>query len=184
LRGIAARRPLASGVELIRPLLTVTRQEVLHFLASRQMSYCEDRSNVDLSYTRNRIRHRLLPHLAEQYNPAIASVLARLARQAASAYALIEELAARTLAKVERPRAGTILVFDQPALLAVPVPLLREVFRLVWARESWPLGEMAFAQWQRLAEVARGERNAVDLPGGVRARQLGHVVQVWRVSYQ
>src|SRR5438128_702763 len=57
LRGIAPRRPLAPGIDLIRPLLGMARAELLEYLSERGQSYCEDRSNVDLRFTRNRIRH-------------------------------------------------------------------------------------------------------------------------------
>src|SRR5262249_48981255 len=57
LRGIAARRELAAGVELLRPLLTTTRQEILAYLAGEQQDYRTDHSNASLDRTRNRIRH-------------------------------------------------------------------------------------------------------------------------------
>src|SRR5207253_9701726 len=65
LRGIASRRPLAEGVEVVRPLLDVTRTEVLTFLQAEHQPARQERSNADLRFTRNRIRHGLLPHLAE-----------------------------------------------------------------------------------------------------------------------
>ena len=86
LRGIAARRILVPGIELIRPLLGVTRAEVLAYLEEEGQVYREDASNNNRNYTRNRIRHELLPYLVQHYNPAIASILGRLAEQAAQAY--------------------------------------------------------------------------------------------------
>src|SRR5260370_36490025 len=67
LRGIAARRNLRPGVELIRPLLSVTRRQVLEFLRDIVQPFREDRSNADLRFTRNRIRHELLPQLDANY---------------------------------------------------------------------------------------------------------------------
>src|SRR5207244_6544441 len=93
LRGIALRRPLTHGTDLIRPLLRVTRAQVLDYLSAEGQPYCEDQSNSDLDYTRNRLRHELLPHLAEHYNSAVRSVLARLAEQAEEVYAELEERA-------------------------------------------------------------------------------------------
>src|SRR5438132_8777665 len=86
LRGIATRRSLAERVELIRPLLGVTRAAVMEYLREMGQAYRTDSSNADRGYTRNRIRHELLPLLAQQYNPAIAAVLCRLAEQADEAY--------------------------------------------------------------------------------------------------
>src|SRR5436309_2991153 len=73
----------APGVVVVRPLLHVTRGQVLTFLNALGQDFREDASNADPRYTRNRIRHELLPHLAEHYNPAVVAVLGRLAEQAA-----------------------------------------------------------------------------------------------------
>ncbi len=178
LRGIANRRTLAPGIEVIRPLLRVTRAEVLAYLEAEGQAYRQDASNDDRSFMRNRIRHELLPYLVQQYNPAIASVLGRLAEQAAQAYEYQVTLAGDLLAEAERWRAGRLLVFAAARLAGQPRWLVREVFRLIWIREGWPLGAMGFREWDRLAAVALGEVAAVDLPGGIRAQRHQHVVQI------
>jgi tRNA(Ile)-lysidine synthase len=182
LRGIAWRRPLTPEVELVRPFLRVTRAEVLAYLQAQGQAYRHDSSNADLRFTRNRIRHELLPQLAERYNPAIASILRRLARQASDLYRSQETAGRALLAAAERPRAGSLLIFDRQRLADAPRVEVREMFRLAWAREGWPLGEMSYHAWQRLAAVARGAKQAVDLPGGIHARQRERVVQVGQVQ--
>lgn len=167
LRGIAARRELAPGVELVRPLLDVRRTEVMEYLRAIGQSWCEDRSNLDPRYTRNRIRHELLPLLARAYNPAIAAVLARLAEQADEVYREEETRAAALLAEAERPRAGARLVFDRLCLAGAPRHRIREMFRHAWTREGWPTSAMSFEHWDRLAAVALGETSAFDLPDGI-----------------
>jgi tRNA(Ile)-lysidine synthase len=181
LRGIAARRPLTPDVTLIRPLLGVTRAEVLAYLEAKGQPYREDSSNRNLALTRNRLRHELLPYLA-RYNPAIARVLCRLAEQADEAYRAVEVQAGALLAEAEQPRAGAVLIFHRERLSAAPRRLVCEMFRLVWAREGWPAGRMSFAAWERLADVAHGKAPGVDLPGGVRALSRERVVQLRRGS--
>lgn len=61
---------------LLRPLLDVTRTEVEQFLSKNRLHWREDASNRDLRLTRNRIRHEILPAMA-QINPAIVETLAR-----------------------------------------------------------------------------------------------------------
>jgi tRNA(Ile)-lysidine synthase len=180
LGGIPARRPLTAGVEVVRPLLRVRRVEVLAFLEGAGQAYRQDRSNDDLDLTRNRLRHELLPHLAGQYNPAIVSVLCRLAGQAQELYRDVEERARDLLGASELPRAGALLVFDRRRLASASRPLLRDMFRLTWEREGWPMGGLDFDAWERLAAVAAGELPAADLPGGIRARCRENVIQVGR----
>jgi tRNA(Ile)-lysidine synthase len=178
LRGIPARRPLAGGVEVARPLLKVTRAEVLGFLQGVGQPYRTDLSNEDRRFLRNRIRHELLPHLAAEYNPAVRSLLCRLAAQAEEGFRDEEATATRRLAEAERPRAGPIIVLDRQRLLSAPRHELRALFRLLWEREGWPQGGMGYVEWDRLASVALGEQTAADLPGRIRACSTARVVRL------
>ena len=63
---------------IVRPLLAASRTEIAAWLESIGQSWREDASNADLAFTRNRIRHELLPGLAT-YNPRIVHQLARVA---------------------------------------------------------------------------------------------------------
>lgn len=192
LRGIAARRVPASGVcehpdvglTLIRPLLAATRADILAYLHELGQSYREDASNSDLRFTRNRIRHELLPLLAEQYNPAIVRVLTSLAEQAEETYCIEEAEASAMLAQAELPRAGELLIFDLPYLRTAPRHRVREMFRLVWMRENWPQGGMDRAAWERLACVVFEDLTAVDLPDGLHVRRRERVVQLGRAGGQ
>ncbi len=178
LRGIAARRELEPGLTVIRPLLPATRADILAYLHELGQPYREDATNNDLRYTRNRIRHDLLPLLAERYNPAIVRVLASLAEQAEETYRIEEAAALALLAEAELPRAGELLIFDRQRLRTAPRHRVREMFRLIWMREDWPLSGMDHAAWERVACVVFDELVAVDLPDGLHVRRREHVVQV------
>jgi tRNA(Ile)-lysidine synthase len=178
LRGIAARRELEPGVGLVRPLLQTTRAEIIAYLDSLNQAYRVDSTNSDLSYTRNRIRAELLPLLAARYNPAVSKSLARLAEQAEEIFRDEAAAAAVLLVAAELPRAGALLVFDRAQLATAPRRLTRGALRLAWAREAWPLDAMNYNAWERLAGLVYGEDGAADLPGGVRARTCGKVLQL------
>ena len=86
LAGMPRTRLLASKprITLARPLLGVSRREVRDYLAELKQPFREDASNADLSRTRARIRHDLLPKLAAEYNPNVALALVRLGSLASS----------------------------------------------------------------------------------------------------
>jgi tRNA(Ile)-lysidine synthase len=184
LRGIAHRRPLGSGVEVVRPLLEVTRAEVEASLKEEGRLARQDSSNRDPRFTRNRIRQELLPFLAEHYNPAIRDILARLAWQADEAHRELAAGVEELLARAELPRAGSVLVFDQATLAGASRFRVRGLFRRVWEREGWPLGGMSFEHWRRLEALVFDELTTTDLPGSIRARRRGPVVQVGRTGGQ
>lgn len=182
LRGIAATRPLAPGIVLLRPLLNVTRAEVLEYLRTIGQPFREDRTNRDPRFTRTRLRHELLPLLREHYNPAVDEILSRLAQQAEELFELVDAQARQLLMNAERPQAGRWIILDRQTLAAAPPYLVREAFRCLWQREAWPEQAMGFADWQRLAELAAGTSSGIDLPGGLRAEAREHVVRVGPVS--
>ena len=66
---------------ILRPLLSTRRSEIESFLHSRNQPWREDSTNADTTYTRNRVRHELLPQL-RTFNPSIDQTLANLAELA------------------------------------------------------------------------------------------------------
>lgn len=179
LRGIAACH-VAGGppphVAIIRPLLTVTRADVMAYLAELGQAFREDQSNVDPRFTRNRIRHDVLP-LLRTFNPDVVAALTRLANHAAEASEIITAHAAAVLAQAERPRAGRTVILDATAL-GSSAAVVRAVLRLVWQREGWPMDPMDADAWDRACAVVAGRPPAWDFPGGIRMRHAGQVVQI------
>ncbi|MCX6089543.1 MAG: tRNA lysidine(34) synthetase TilS, partial [Candidatus Atribacteria bacterium] len=78
--GIDGLRGMAPEKEMyIRPLLTCRREDIMDFLRQRGIPFVDDSTNQDTRFLRNRIRHRLLPLLRDEYNPGIDDSLIRLA---------------------------------------------------------------------------------------------------------
>ena len=71
---------LAKG-KILRPFLNTRRAEIEAFLNSRSQPWREDSSNSDTAFTRNKIRHELLPQM-RGYNPNLDQTLANLAELA------------------------------------------------------------------------------------------------------
>jgi tRNA(Ile)-lysidine synthase len=65
-------------IPLVRPLLDTWREEIDAYIAEIGLTPCNDLSNLDTTYHRNRIRHELIPYL-ESYNPQIKAVIWRMA---------------------------------------------------------------------------------------------------------
>jgi tRNA(Ile)-lysidine synthase len=76
--GIAGILPVTRE-GLIRPLIETSRAEVERYLNSHEIESREDASNVDPTFSRNRIRHELLPLLKREWNPRLSRVLAHAA---------------------------------------------------------------------------------------------------------
>lgn len=170
LSGIPMTRSL-ERVRVVRPLLSVWRQELLAYLRHHELSYREDASNEDVRFTRNRIRHQLLPLLERDYNPQTKSILVQLAEQCRDDGAYLEQLAGRhwkRLAKINR--SGEVAIAVRP-FARQAVSLQRYLVRRAVRQVRGELTEFEFRHWREIdALLAPGAAigAVAHLPGGVR----------------
>jgi tRNA(Ile)-lysidine synthase len=113
----------------IRPLLNVTRAEIVQYLTECGLDWREDASNQDTSFLRNRIRHELLP-LLEQYNPSVRRSLISTAAILADEDALLETLAEHAF-NASWYKVGGSFACSIAAFKAHPAALQRRILRHV-----------------------------------------------------
>ncbi len=93
LRGIAGMSPIRGRI--IRPLLYVSRKDIEEFAKKEELSFVTDSTNLDDEYTRNRIRHDILPRLTEGVNKAAIDNITRAAMMAGQADNYLLRVAAK-----------------------------------------------------------------------------------------
>ncbi len=81
------------GIRVLRPLLSISRAEIEAYAREHGLSWVDDESNADISFSRNFLRHEILPALADRF-PSVESGLAQAAENFAEASVLLDELAA------------------------------------------------------------------------------------------
>jgi len=91
--GMYAKRSFGTE-ELIRPLLSVTRTQIEHYLNKQQYTYREDSSNQKDTYTRNRFRRHIMP-LVQEENPNVAKAIAQWTQQQQQDEQLLQKLAVK-----------------------------------------------------------------------------------------
>ena len=167
--GLAGMR-LRSG-DLLRPLLAVSRREVLEYLAERGLGWREDPSNADPAHVRNRVRHELLPYLEERFNPRVRAALARTADLLAEEALFVAGAAERALAEASSWE-GEALVLDRQALAAAPLALARAALRLALLATGGLAGvdRGHVERLLQLATAAAPSGRRILLPGDREAR--------------
>jgi len=135
---------------LIRPLLEVTRKEIIRYLKSQGQGWREDESNEADGYMRNRIRHEILPAIAERINPCAEEAMVRFGSMIGEDAQYLQSIADELYDKVEE-NPGELNV---ETLLSAPVALQRRVV-YQWIRHCG-LGRFAtFLVVERLLELCR-----------------------------
>ncbi|CAN5426780.1 hypothetical protein BH11PLA2_BH11PLA2_11670 [soil metagenome] len=172
LQGIPVSRSLTDECNLVRPLLNVARSDVIHYFDSLQQTFRHDSTNDQPRFTRNRIRHEVMPVL-KTMNSDVAAALSRLAEQSRETCLYLFSAADKLRIHAEQPAAGSTIILKMSVLRNEVHIVVRELFRLIWEREDWPMSDMTFDHWQNLANMVEG-----DYPGGIRLKRVGTVVQL------
>jgi tRNA(Ile)-lysidine synthase len=167
--------PRSAG-RYVRPLLCLRRKEIEEYLKKRGLSWREDKSNRNVEFLRNRIRHELIP-LLESYNPAISE---RLGATAEALTADEEVLDALTREAFERHA----LTGKEEVILSIhgvrkePAGIRMRLYRRA-IREA--RGDLVCISFRHLKEIDRlffsqNPNAAISLPDGLRAlRRYGEI---------
>jgi tRNA(Ile)-lysidine synthase len=182
LAGMPRTRSLSSSVSLVRPLLDCSRDEVRAYLAAKGQVWCEDVTNADLRFARNRLRHELLPQLRRQFD--VDEALLSVASQAADAQRLISALVEELLLNCDADISASAIALESAALASQSALLTAEVIRTAWRRAGWPEQAMTRRWWKTLAELAQAPAPGprINLPGNVLARRDGAILRLDRES--
>ncbi len=198
LGGIAPVVASAGGGRIVRPLLEVTRAEIVAYLEARGQPWREDTTNLEQTFTRNRVRHTLLPQLRD-FQPRIAEHLARMAAVARDEEAWWDRELARVMPGVVLPgrpvRGGGRANSTRPgeAELSMELERLRAMHpalqRRVLRAAAEQLGaSLNFDQTEALRSLAvaaqpgAGRRGRVELGAGVVAERTVRELRLVRTN--
>jgi tRNA(Ile)-lysidine synthase len=157
LAGILPRLRLGDQVEVVRPLLGFRRQELEQYLRERGQSWREDSSNRNLDFRRNKVRHRLVSLLKQEFGESSIENLADLAEIARA------EEEHWSLSHPELRQTGPTL--PRSLLLDLPLAAQRRMVR-EWLKLNAKVNP-SFRDVEQALELARQENGAeLALPGG------------------
>jgi tRNA(Ile)-lysidine synthase len=156
------------SLTLIRPLLDVSRAEIEAYCAAHDLQPRFDRSNLDTTYFRNRLRHELIPYL-ETYNSNIRIVLRRTASVVGADYELLREDLYVIWGQIVRVETQQAITFDLNAWRALPLALRRSTIREAIHRLRRALRNIDFVHVENAIEIlAAGETGSqATLPQGL-----------------
>ena len=168
LQGLTGIRPRQG--RLVRPLLTTTRREIEDYLELYHIPHVEDSTNQDDAYTRNQVRHQVIP-LLDEINPWFVPRMADTIRYLRSDNAYLSAQAA-AVARRARPAGDGGLSISAALLASQPDPIAVRIVSCLLGR----LGEFQFRAAHLTAVVALSRSpapsGAVSLPHSLTARRV------------
>ncbi len=154
------------ALTIIRPLLTISKKDLISFLTDRHLTWREDGSNESLLPTRNRVRHRLLSFLDELFGTSYRSAIMRTASILAAEDDYLESLAAPHAAQDQ---------LNTRELASMPLALQRRVVH-AWLRHHGFI-EVSFKEVERVLSLLNLVGPAkINLPGNAHARRRSGIL--------
>nr|MDK2851374.1 tRNA(Ile)-lysidine synthase [Candidatus Cloacimonadota bacterium] len=168
LTGMGGIRALQGNV--MHPMLEFDPLELKALLKEVGLSWREDKSNIDLRFTRNRLRVDLIPHLAEYYNPQIRQKLAEEAQVLQQADEYILEKSLRRFKKICLENSNGRIILSIPDLLKAPSIEHYYIFREAFRQVSGMMQDFFRIHYDELSALLETQGSKyISLPHGVLA---------------
>ncbi|MBS3766183.1 tRNA lysidine(34) synthetase TilS [Candidatus Bipolaricaulota bacterium] len=151
----------------IRPLLKTSREEIKDYASAEELDYRRDGTNRDTSYTRNRIRHELIPELEGNYNPKIKETLTGLGSLAKEAQSFISGKAAELRKEIRTKKDEPGVHFSRDGLSGAHLYLKKVTIRQLIKEAKGDLKDVNSDHVRQVAEKLEEKpaRTRLDLPG-------------------
>ncbi len=166
LRGLCAMRPVDG--KIIRPILCLNREKIADYLREENISHIQDSTNLSDEYTRNRIRHHILPMLEQQVNTKAAEHMAETAARISQAEEYLTQQSSQVLTEFQ---TDTGYCFTEKFFLQ---PQIIRIYALQQAMESLAgrrkdLTAVHYEKVLALYEMQTGKK--ISLPYHMEARR-------------
>jgi len=154
---------------LVRPLLETPRTEVEHYCEAHGLEPRFDRSNLDTTLFRNKLRHELIPYLERAFKPNFSEVVRRSARVIRDDYALLCELRDQAWEQTVRSATHEAVILRREAWRALHPALQRGIIREAVQRLRHSLRDLGFLHVEAAVQVGLegGAGAQATLPAGL-----------------
>lgn len=149
------------AIPVVRPLLDVTKENLLAYIGTKHISYCVDSTNEDVRYQRNRIRHRIIPEL-EAINPNVVDAIARLGNSVHEDVLVMSDLTSRTFDKLVSIGDDEVRI-SRRALRQEPLAIQRRLWQRLVSTIDSDLTLTSAHQEQLLDIVNTGEKKTFTI---------------------
>jgi tRNA(Ile)-lysidine synthase len=169
--------------KIVRPILNFTKIEIKQYIDEQGVPCRKDKSNLDLKYTRNRIRHELIPYLVEKYNPNIVETLAVSHRTMGDDYDFIHSFSKHIYKDLIKKESESDSIELDNFLDLFPT-LQREIIRIIFKDFEIEMRDVSFLDLSELIRVMKeGKGGSKRTIKGLRFEKKSGSMVVSKVKY-
>lgn len=151
LTGLSGMPPVRDII--IRPFLFVSRKEIECFLLEKEIKYCQDSTNEQQHYARNKIRLSVLPFLEKEVNDKTIEHIAMTASLLAEEEAFLEQLAEQQLQKIVVKKEQNRIVLNIQELLCQSSVMRRRIIRKAFCLIDNSLKDLSYIHIQQIEQL-------------------------------
>jgi len=157
LLGLSSIRP--KNNRIIRPVLNISREEILVYLKENKLEYRVDRTNKENKFLRNKIRNKLIPLIEREYNPQLRETLAGAVSNIADDYDFIFESTKKVLKKISFDSEKKAYFFSAKSFTGNHRALQKQVLRMIIFNLKNNLLNIENAHLEEIIKIIKSDKN-------------------------
>jgi tRNA(Ile)-lysidine synthase len=169
--GLAGIPPVRDG-RIIRPLIEISRDEIMQYIKARSLPFAIDSSNNNKTHLRNKIRQGLIPMMLE-YQPRLLERLGTISKILRNENAFLESMALEWIEAEKTINKQGDIIISASSLRHLPGPLKNRVIRCILKSVRQDTYSMEYDHILSVSELLDNERPqcSIDLPHGITVRK-------------
>ncbi len=181
LNGLTGINPLTEmdGFQVIHPLLDIYREDIERYCHHRNLKPRNDPTNEETIYTRNKIRHDIIPYIEKEINPGVKDVVIQMAGIIREENDFLDKLAANNLKNIVTGKKDREISLSLDHLRNFPLALRRRIIQQLIYSLDPDYSDFYFNHYQLLDRfIHQSETGKIlDLPGELKVkRQYNHLI--------
>ena len=176
LNGLAAMK--AKSGKIIRPLLQISKADIMAYNKQNKLKYRIDKSNLDTKFLRNKIRHSLIPYLEKNFNSGVKKTLSEWSLVVVDDYAFIDKNAERFTENICKNKCGH---FSAKKIMALHQAMQRQVLRNIFLKLKNNVVDIENKQIEEMLKVIKSAKSKTQkaVIGGLNILKKGDKVEIF-----
>lgn len=176
--GLSGIRPRNN--KLVRPLLALSREEILVYLKEKKLKYRIDKTNRENIFLRNRIRNKLIPLLERGYNPILRRALAGRAEVSGEEYDFLIQCAEKVFQKIKFSEPFGAYYFTVKFFEKIHPAMQRQVLRMIISRLRGNLLNIERGNVEEILKITKSVKNKSQrlVFGGLKIERKGDIIYI------
>lgn len=176
--GLMSIRP--KNNKIIRPLLDISRGEIIDYLKESELNYRVDKTNKENKFLRNKIRNKLIPSMEKEYNPILKQTLANSARVIADDYDFISSSVDKIFKKISFDEVNNSYFFESHKFSKNHLALQKHLLRKIVFKLRKNILNVENAHLEEIIKIIKSDKNKAQRMNfqGLKISKKGDIIYI------